>query len=69
MDWKKLGYAAVAAALSFAVLWALGGLLSLLVLRAVAAFAVGWLVYVKVAGWEIQRALDEAKRLGGKLGG
>lgn len=66
MDWKKLGYAALAAVLSYLLLGLVSAILSVKIFIGIAALAIGVLVYTKVAQWEIQQVLDAAKkRIGG----
>ena len=61
--WKRALYSVGAAGLSFGVLEAVQGLLSVTAVTGIAAVAVGVLVYVKVADWEFKRAIDTIARL------
>lgn len=70
MDWKKLAVSIAAAVAVFAVLWFFGAMLSAKTIYAILAAAVGYLVYAKVAWWELekakQQALDAAAKVTGK---
>lgn len=55
LDWVKLAWAAGAAVALFLVLWFFGALISPKVVYAAFALAAGYLVYTKVALWEIQK--------------
>jgi hypothetical protein len=64
-NWKKLAVAAVATVVAYVLLrYVLAGLLSLAVVSTAGAIGVGYLVYTRVALWEI-KAL--AAKLGIKL--
>ncbi len=69
MNWTKLGYSAGAAVLSGVIFFLVLGFVprALLVASVAAGGLVGWVVWTRVAMWEIQRAADAAKSLGSKL--
>ncbi len=69
MDWKKMLYAVVAAAVVFAVLWFFGALVSPKFIYAAMAALVGYLVYAKVAWWELDKAKEDAIAAANKVVG
>ena len=63
-NWKKLLMAFGAAVFSFLFLkFVLAPLFSLAVACALAAIGVGYIVFTKVALWEIQKLVDKAKEI------
>lgn len=68
-DWKKMGWAAGLGLVSFFVLrFLLPAVLSQWGVALIGAGLVGWLIYTRVAMWEIERALKEVKDLAAKAG-
>jgi uncharacterized membrane protein len=61
MDWKKLAISFIAAVVIFALLWFFGSLISPKFIYAAFAAAIGYLVYAKVAWWEIDKAKHKIK--------
>lgn len=60
IDYKKLGWAAGAAAASYALLaYVIPGLLSVRVVSVAGAVTVGYLVYTQVAAWELKALVDK----------
>ena len=65
IPWQKLAWSVGAAVVSFFVMqYLLPVVLSVKVVSIAGAVAVGLLVYYKVAMWEIERAVNLARRLG-----
>jgi hypothetical protein len=60
MDWKKLLYAVITAIAVFLLLWFFGSVFNPKYVYAVFAIVVGYLVYVKMAWWEIARVIKAA---------
>lgn len=68
-DWKKLAWAAGLGVVSFFVLrFLLPLVLSQTVISLAGAVAVGYLIYHKVAMWEIEKQLTAVKDLAAKAG-
>ena len=61
-DWKKMAWAAGAGVVTFLLLaFVVHPILSLWWVYVIGAIAVGYLVYTRVAMWEIQKLIDGAK--------
>lgn len=68
-DWKKIAWAAGLGVASFFLLgFVIPAVLSVKLIAIAGAVAVGYLVYTKVAMWEIERALKAAKDLAAQAG-
>lgn len=67
MDWKKLLYSAIAAVIVFLVLWFFGAVFNPLWVYLAFALTAGYLVYAKLAWWEIDRAVNAGKGLVDKV--
>jgi hypothetical protein len=63
-NWKKLVAAVVSGGVAFLVLrFLIPSLLDVGVVSLGGAIAVGYLFYVKVAAWELEKLLSEAKQI------
>jgi hypothetical protein len=67
MDWKKLLYSFITALAAFLLLWFFGSVFNPKYVYAAFSLVVGYLVYVKMAWWEIDRVTNTAKAAAAKI--